>query len=99
MDGFKKEYALFLLKNLSYLQEKKSMPNYAEMRSDCEIAILGIKKLDQQTREIIDDVYFKRNTWQEVMDKRFVSHTTIARCRKKALNAVIYELERNKLAV
>ena len=99
MDGFKEEYALFLLRNLSYLQGDKEIPGYAKIYRDCKIAISGIEKLDEQTRIIIYDVYFNRYTWQEVMEKRFVSHTTIARCRKKALNAVMHELEINKIAV
>jgi len=96
MNVFKKEYALFLLKNILYIQQNKEKPEIVKMYSDCIIAISGIEKLDEQTRVIVTDVYFKRYTWQEVMEKRFVSHTTIARCRKKALNAVMHEFETNR---
>ena len=95
-DGFKEGYALFLLRNISYLQKNKENLNLAKMYSDCKIAISVIEKLDEQTRVIISDVYFNGCTWLEVMEKRFVSHTTIARCRKKALNAVMHELEANR---
>ncbi len=98
--NFKKEYALFLLKNLSHLQERTGKSEvFNGLWKDCQQAISGLERLDPFTKDVIGDVFFEHKTWQEVMDKRYISHTTIARCRKKALSAVIYALESSNRAV
>ena len=91
---FTKEYILFLLKNYRLIHGRmKKSKRIRIFEKNLRTLLYAIEKLDDNTKQIIQDLYLNGLTWQETMAKYYISHSTISRKRKKALQKIAEVME------
>ena len=97
MSNLTKDYAVFLLKSYNGLTHV----TFANQRNASHMSLLKdlrhveevILELPENERAVVVDLYLNGLKWEDVMEKHYVSHTTIARYRKKVLSRIEKKLK------
>jgi len=91
---FTEEYILFLLKNYNLIQSKANRQQTRIFKKSIRRLEKAIDSLDENVKQIVEDIYLNGLTWQETMAKNYISHSTISRARKKALREIAKKMEK-----